>query len=296
MPIINTVVNEATDETITFAKGTVKRILFKDGSPKQQQLGTVKIASIILEASGEDDVFVRMNLKKDEERVPYVEGKKGSEKWYDLQQGDEVKITISKIGEWNGKPTYETTMQRIKVTKRSEGAVDNSKTSSGSKVQEKKPYTPRDTSGMEVGHAVNGGFELVRSGASLSPVEAAKIVHDATVALKAEEAQNRGVDASNYDLGASVGHAILNACKNNQNKEVDVESLIIEAKNVLDVSAEITSYVKGEKLPSTEKEEKVEAPVKTEVKQQAPMDFDDTIPFSPLGLQYPNHSIYSLYV
>ncbi|QHJ85727.1 MAG: hypothetical protein [Cystoviridae sp.] len=281
MPIINTVVNEATDEEITFAKGIVKRILFKDGSPKQQQMGTVKIASIILQSEGEDDVFVRMNLKKDEERVPYVEGKAGSEKWYDLQQGDEVKITISKQGVWNDKPTYETTMKRIKVTKRAEGNVNN-KSSAPAKAQEKKTYTPRDTTGMEVGHAVNGGFELVRSGASLSPVEAAKVVHNATVTLKAEEAKKRGVEPTNYDVGASVGHAILNACKNSAGKITNEKDLITEAKGVLDVSEEITAYVKGgETKASPVKEEK-----KQEVKKPAeevhtpPVDFDDSdLPF-----------------
>ena len=65
MPIINTVVNEATDEEITFAKGTVKRILFKDSSPAQKKYDTNYVGTIIVSGdAGEDDVFVTIGLKK----------------------------------------------------------------------------------------------------------------------------------------------------------------------------------------------------------------------------------------
>lgn len=288
MPIINTVINEATDEEITFAKGTVKRILFKDSTPAQKKYDTNYIGTIIVSGDeGEDDVFVTIGLKKQEDRIAYAEGKKGSEKWYELQEGDEVKLGLKVSGSDPARPFYNTTATRIKVTKRSEGG--NKKTSaSNSNLPEKKSYAPRDNTGVEVGHAVNGGFELVRSGASLSPVEAAKLVHNATIALKAEEAKKRGVELTNYDVGASVGHAILNACKNSDGKITTEEDLIVEAKNVLDVSEEITAYVKGGdiKTPSPEKEEKrqeVKKPVKqppTKQVEEPSMDFDDSdLPF-----------------
>ena len=282
MPIINTVVNEATDEEITFAKGTVKRILFKDSTAAQKKYETNYIGTIIVSGDeGEDDVFVTIGLKKQEDRIAYAEGKKGAEKWFELQQGDEVKLGLKVSGNDPSRPFYNTTSTRIKVTKRAEGNVNN-KPSASAKGQEKKAYTPRDTTGMEVGHAVNGGFELVRAGASLSPVEAAKVVHNATVTLKAEEAKKRGVEPTNYDVGASVGHAILNACKNSAGKITNEKDLITEAKGVLDVSEEITAYVKGgETKASPVKEEK-----KQEVKKPAeevhtpPVDFDDSdLPF-----------------
>lgn len=285
MPIINTVVNEATDEEITFAKGTVKRILFKDSTPAQKKYETNYIGTIIVSGDeGEDDVFVTIGLKKQEDRIAYAEGKKGAEKWFELQQGDEVKLGLKVSGNDPSRPFYNTTSTRIKVTKRAEGNVNN-KSSAPAKAQEKKTYTPRDTTGMEVGHAVNGGFELVRAGASLSPVEAAKVVHNATVTLKAEEAKKRGVEPTNYDVGASVGHAILNACKNSGADGVSIKSegdLIVEAKKVLDVSEEIISYVKGGETKASPQKEENKQEVKKPAKEvhTPPMDFDDSdLPF-----------------
>lgn len=280
MPIINTVVNEATDEEITFAKGTVKRILFKDSSPAQKKYDTNYVGTIIVAGdAGEDDVFVTIGLKKQEDRIAYAEGKKGSETWHELQVGDEVKLTLKVSGNDPERPFYSTTATRIKVIKRAEGVFNQgNKSSTPAKGQEKKAYTPRDTTGMEVGHAVNGGFELVRAGASLSPVEAAKVVHNATTTLKAKEAEKRGVELTNYDVGASVGHAILNACKNSAGKITSEEDLIVEAQNVLEVSEEITAYVKGSNTSGSSpfKEEK-----KHEVKKsvEPSVYFDDDIPF-----------------
>ena len=279
MPIINTVVNEATDEEITFAKGIVKRILFKDGSPKQQQMGTVKIASIILQSEGEDDVFVRMNLKKNEERVPYVEGKAGSEKWYDLQQGDEVKITISKQGVWNDKPTYETTMKRIKVTKRAEGNVNN-KPSAPAKGQEKKPFV-KDSSGMETGHAHNGALCLHRNGVEGSVVDLAKIVHSVTLEMKKEKSEATGVPITNYDLGSSVGHSVLNATRDWKKSTITHEELKEAAKVNEAVSEEILAYVKGGETKASpvkeEKKQEVKKPVEKE-SEFVPDELDD-LPF-----------------
>ena len=294
MPIINTVVNEATDEEITFAKGIVKRILFKDGSPKQQQMGTVKIASIILQSEGEDDVFVRINLKKDDERVPYVEGKAGSEKWYDLQQGDEVKITISKQGVWNDKPTYETTMKRIKVTKRAEGNVNN-KSSAPTKGQEKKPFV-KDSSGMETGHAHNGALYLHRNGVEGSVVDLAKIVHSVTLEMKKEKSEDTGVPVTNYDLGSSVGHAVLNATRDWKESTITHKGLKEAAQLNAQVSEEILAYVKGgENRASPVKEEKQEVKKPVEKEPQFVPDDADDLPFAPLGLQYSKHSVHVLY-
>lgn len=284
MPIINTVVNEATDEEITFAKGTVKRILFKDSSPAQKKYDTNYVGTIIVSGdAGEDDVFVTIGLKKQEDRIAYAEGKKGSETWHELQVGDEVKLSLKVSGNDPARPFYSTTATRIKVIKRAEGGSNQgNKSSAPTKGQEKKAYTPRDTTGMEVGHAVNGGFELVRAGASLSPVEAAKVVHNATTTLKAKEAKRRGVELTNYDVGASVGHAILNACKNSAGKITSEEDLIAEAQNVLEVSEEITAYVKNGNTSNTttakeEKKQEVKKPVEKEI-EFVPDDMDD-LPF-----------------
>lgn len=308
MSIINKEIDRKTKKEAVWAEGVVQFVkLDKFDSPKSFQYQGKSIisthsCSFLLKEKGkegreDDGVWVSLGDIEIKGTTEDLRCKDSDGNWHTIERGVELTVDVTESLGKNGKTYYNAKKSAITIVS-TDGVAKKSNTSSGGegKTQEKKPYTPRDTSGMEVGHAVNGGFELIRSGASLSPVEAAKIVHDATVALKTEEAKNRGVDASNYDLGASVGHAILNACKNNQNKEVDVEGLITEAKNVLDVSAEITSYVKGESKASKE-EKKVEtkAPAKTKKLPEPPMDFDDDIPFSPLGLQYPNHSMYALY-
>ena len=288
MPIINTVVNEATDEEITFAKGTVKRILFKDSSPAQKKYDTNYVGTIIVSGdAGEDDVFVTIGLKKQEDRIAYAEGKKGSETWHELQVGDEVKLTLKVSGNDPARPFYSTTATRIKVIKRAEGVSNQGNKSSSGKGQDKKASTQKDNSGVETGHALNGALILHRKGVEGGVVELAKIIHSATVQMKKDKSESSGIPVSNYDLGASVGHAVLNACRDFKGSTVTQEDLIREASPILEMSEEILDFVKGGNASSTtsvkeEKKQEVKKPLEkkpTEKFVEPPMDFDSDIPF-----------------
>ena len=295
MPIINKEIDRKKNE-VTWAEGVVQFVKL-DKYPEVQvfvyqgkKIESTHKASILIKEKGkegrdDEGVWIGLGdikLHPDHEELQIKDG----DNWVTIERGVEVSVDIKKVSTGkNGVTYYNSSKGNITVISTEGVQKSSDKSSTPAKGQEKKAYTPRDTTGMEVGHAVNGGFELVRSGASLSPVEAAKVVHNATVTLKAEEAKKRGVEPTNYDVGASVGHAILNACKNSGADGVSIKSegdLIVEAKKVLDVSEEITSYVKGGETKASPQKEENKQEVKKPAKEvhTPPMDFDDSdLPF-----------------
>lgn len=160
----------------------------------------------------------------------------------------------------------------------------------------------KDNSGMETGHALNGALNLRRSGLTIPPVvEVAKVVHDVTKHLKLDAANNpANKGMSDYDLGAMVGHAVLNATRDipvgeNDNPEEITGKLLDYARGLMsEVVPGVSAYVKGENLAAAADatpEPKLEP--KPEPQQTAPVvnnnghvdmsppdiDFDDDIPF-----------------
>lgn len=163
----------------------------------------------------------------------------------------------------------------------------------------------KDNSGMETGHALNGALNLRRSGLTIPPVvEVAKVVHDVTKHLKLDAANNpANKGMSDYDLGAMVGHAVLNATRDiqvgeNDNPEEITAKLLAYARGLMsEVVPGVSAYVKGEQPNNLEQtaqsqpDPKLEP--KTEPQQTAPavnnnghldmsppdIDFDEDIPF-----------------
>lgn len=213
------------------------------------------------------------------------------------EQGTEVDITLTKEQ-----------FDQIQVGGRLAGQIDGA----GNIVSGFKPYGPkgtasrstsgsgkRDNSGVETGHALNGALNLRRSGLTLPPVvEIAKVVHDVTKFLKQEASQdpsNKGM--SDYDLGAMVGHAVLNATRdisvgdNDNPEEITGKLLAYSRELMVAVVPGVASYVKGENLTATasaQEDPKLEP--KTEDDQKVndnghidmsppDIDFDDDIPF-----------------
>lgn len=156
----------------------------------------------------------------------------------------------------------------------------------------------KDNSGMETGHALNGALNLRRSGLTLPPVaEVAKVVHDVTKNLKLDAAKdpaNKGM--SDYDVGAMVGHAVLNATRDipvgeNDNPEEIASKLLSYSRDLMSgVVPAVSAYVKGENLataaeqtpePQLEPKEQVSRTLDNGHIDMSPddMDFDQDIPF-----------------
>ena len=177
----------------------------------------------------------------------------------------------------------------------------------------------RDTTGVEVGHAINGALNIHRNGLKNAPVvEIAKVVHDTTKLLKqesAKDAAHKGL--SDYDLGAMVGHAVLNATRDIEVSESDnpetITGKILEYSRALisEVVPGVTSYIKGETPTAVSEESKSEPNLTASQVTGQPeeslndnghvdyaqdeIDFDDDVPFAYLGLQYPSHAIHVLF-
>lgn len=72
-------------------------------------------------------------------------------------------------------------------------------------------YGKRDNTGVETGHALNGAMRFLGGKATLDEIiTTAKTVHDITNQMKKEHAV-ANPDMSEYDCGAAVGNAVLNA-------------------------------------------------------------------------------------
>lgn len=300
------VINTETDrkgKTVTYATGVVDYVkLDKFAEPKTFQwdgksiVSTHRASLVLKEKGAKQDAkgtwisLGDIELKEGYENLQVKDG----DTWITIEKGVEVSIDIDKVDTKGDKTYYNTKKSRITVLS-TEGVQKKENKSGGTGVSgntgNKQSFKKRDTVGLETGHAVNGALELIRNGVKGEAFDIAGVVQSATVTLKAEVAKERGVDIGDYDLGASVGHAILNACKDHSGKTVSVEDLIETAREVLALSDKVANAIRGAaeqpKKEEAKKEPKKEEP-KQEPKQEEPkdddgdapgMDFDEDIPF-----------------
>lgn len=163
-----------------------------------------------------------------------------------------------------------------------------------------------DSVGVETGHAINAlAILLDRGFKPKDELEVAKELHKVTSNVKAAEASRTGKELD--AVGASAGNAVLNACRRvdikSKNLQEDIEG--IANKLLVELAEPLYAFITGETKVS---EEKAAEPVKEPLANAPqtstpppvssfdapPLDFDDDIPFAPIGLQYANHTIYVL--
>ncbi len=307
MPVINSEIDRRTKKEAFWAEGIVEYVKLDKfdemkvsyikvaGQPDKKIESTHKASLLIKEkGAGADDKGVwvslgEVKLHPEHENLQVKDG----DKWITIEKGVEVTMDV-KPSEWNGKTYYNSSKGKITVLS-TEGVQQAQSSSKGgnkpSNNEGSKPnYKKRDTVGIETGHAVNGALELLRAGVKGDAFDLAGVVQSATVTLKAEIAKDRGVDVTDYDLGASVGHAILNACRDHTGKTVTAEEIIESAREVLALSDKVAAAIRGMSTPVQEVKKETK---KVEKKEPAPkepepvvQDFDDDIPFAPIGLQY----------
>lgn len=320
--VIKSEIDRRTKKEVFFAEGVVefvkldkfpemKTSYIKVAGQPDKKIESTHKASILLKEKGasREDAGqwiglgeVKLHPEHENLQVKAAVGD-APERWVTIERGVEVALDL-KVSEWQGKTYYNSSKGKISVL--SVDGVQQAPASNkpaGNGQAAGKGTWKKDNSGMEAGHAVNGALYLQRNGVSGSAVDLAKLVHEATVQMKTEVALQRGVDVSDYDTGASVGHAVLNACRDAKG-EVTVASLIEAAKPILAVSDEVLAVIKGAnseaKAPAkTEAKPKADKPASTpkdpEPTPSAAMDFDDDVPFAPVGLQYARHAISALY-
>lgn len=299
MAVINSEIDRRTKKEAFWAEGVVEYVkldkfdelkvsYIKQAGQPDKKIESTHKASILLKekGAGKDDAGVwvglgEVKLHPEHENLQV----KHEDKWVTIEKGVELSMDV-KVNEWNGKTYYQSSKGKINILSMEGVAAAQQETSKGKQSStgsasdsKQSSYKPRDNTGMQTGHAVNGALELKRGGAKGDAFDLAGMVHVATDALKAVVAQEKGVDVNNYDLGASVGHAILNACRDLKSANPTVEQITEKAHEVLELSERVAATIRnGGVVPEVKEEKKVEKtkPVKP---SEPPMDFDDDVPF-----------------
>lgn len=286
---INVAINPVDDTEMTIITGVVEKIIYKE---KPDQFQNTHQASMVV-----DGTWVNMRLKVKEgydPQVRFAEGKGPQAKWMTLNEGDTVKMVV-KPNEWNGKTYYQVSSSGIKVTKKGEGKPPTQKPAQGTSNNNTAPSGgsswKKDTTGVEVGHALNSAAQIVGIEDFDVLLGTAKDVHVETIKLK-EWYRKANPSMSDYDVGAAAGHAMKMACT----PGASAASASATAREILSkVVSALTAYVKGEEATPAEAEAAKAAP-KAQAKptpKAAPKpqqkavepepdfgdDFDDSIPF-----------------
>lgn len=187
-------------------------------------------------------------------------------------------------------------------------------------LENKTPRKPTyDPIGVETGHSINALQIILDRGFKVDdPLGVAKTLHVVTIELKKEYAQ--ATNRTEEEVGASVGNAVLNACRRIDKKtKVDdfAAAITTEAKNVLTNLAEpLYNWIKNgagstdhqepqaakqepapeqkpEPQPEPQQNTEDAPPVEEDEPNPAAWDFED-VPFAPIGLQYGRSRIYAL--
>lgn len=138
-------------------------------------------------------------------------------------------------------------------------------------------YGKRDNTGVETGHALNGAMRFLGGKATLEDiVTTAKTVHDITSQMKKEYAA-ANPDMSEYDCGAAVGNAVLNALEIAAARKKTLADVPGIAKKWLaEAVPAIVAHIKPPKV-----EEKAPEPASevNEPMSESSEEDDDSIPF-----------------
>lgn len=169
------------------------------------------------------------------------------------------------------------------------GPAGQSNGTSGSKGKGK--YDPV---GVSTGHAINVLANLKLAGFKGDLLDAGKVAHDVTTKLIKEFS-----DASGKDEGNSVGNAVKFAATvvSVKGKTIDAAELEAEARKAFQtLSAPLKDFIAGastaepQSAPQSAPEPLAASATKSAtpppVEYDPPADFDDDIPFAPIGLQY----------
>lgn len=277
---------------IILVTGKVDRIIIKEAeqTAKNIEYGVTHTAS--LQVDGQYVNYISLGIKEGREpNIAINTGTKAAPKWERIEEGDEVKVVVSETVKGD-KTYYNAKRTGIKLVKKGAGGSSSSSSSfggqsSGSTYQAK----PRNDTGIQIGHSVNGAMNFLITwgveGSNENIVSYGKKVHGVTEKLKKEHKASNP-DMSDYDASASVGNAILNACKL-VGTETDFEQGVYEiAKDLLEnVVKPLGEFIRAPKEETKAPPVKVtRAPAKkpaatkaVPVVEEAEDELDDQLPF-----------------
>ena len=212
--MITRAIDPITDKEIVMISGPVERIIIKEAerTAKNLEYGVTHIASLFL--SGVWVNYISLGIKEGREpNIAINQGTKDSPKWVQIQETDEVKVIVTEkvVGD---KTYYSAKRTGIKLLKKNATPGQQSQQSATHNTSQVKAKF--NSAGIQLGHSVNGAMNFLITwgveGSNENIVSYGKKVHGVTEKLKKEH-KEANPDMSDYDASASVGNAILNACK-----------------------------------------------------------------------------------
>ena len=230
-------IDPVTDKEIVMISGPIDRIIIKEAekTSKNLEYGITHTASLLI--GGTYINYISLGIKEGREaNIAINQGTKDSPKWVQIQETDEVKVIVTEkvVGD---KTYYSAKRTSIKLLKKNAAPGQQSQQSTSGGNTGSYQTKPRNDSGIKLGHSVNGAMNfLITWGVEPSNeniISYGKKVHGATEKLSKEH-KEANPDMSDYDASASVGNAILNACKL-VGTEADFEQGVYEiAKDLLE--------------------------------------------------------------
>lgn len=202
-----------------------------------------------------------------------VRGKTEDDKYHDVTEGSTVTVEISKIGEYKGKPTYETKPSLIFINDLAPASAAPARGAGNTEGRDKE-----ENPGMLRNHANNAaGYFMAARGMAYkfeTYNEIAEAMHRITTELKAEYTKTNPFGFSRYEIGNAAGGAVLNAAKL-ATKIENVKALAADLleKNVPYMQAVVTGKVGGVN------EDVIPAPTTPEPATGDNSDYDEDLPF-----------------
>ena len=285
--MITRAIDPVTDKEIVMISGPIDRIIIKEAekTSKNLEYGVTHTASLLI--GGTYINYISLGIKEGREpNIAINQGTKDSPKWVQIQETDEVKVIVTEkvVGD---KTYYSAKRTGIKLLKKNATPGQQSQQSNSSSSQPKAKF---DVTGVQLGHSVNGAMNFLITwgveGSNENIISYGKKVHGVTEKLKKEH-KEANPDMSDYDSSASVGNAILNACKL-VGTEQDFEQGVYEiAKDLLEnVVKPLGEFIRAPKEEAKATASKItRAPAKkaaTKAVQVEELEFpedDSDIPF-----------------
>ena len=154
-------------------------------------------ASVLLEKDGESVWISLGEFKSNRDNITFKVG----EEWKELKQGQTVIIDIKKVGEWNGKPTYQSSKSSITIL---EEAPENA---SGEATNNSKPQGNATTQGSvkETKTGSNSAKTTNSSAKTFKVYGTIKSIEEGVAVVVGEDSKEVQVVLGEHSLEVSVG-------------------------------------------------------------------------------------------
>ncbi len=205
-----------------------------------------KTHSVVCKVDADHKGWISINSVKKDETKDITWRSKINDEWTEIWEGATVEFMYDEDDNGYWKRKDKTYIDVVKNGDQKPESYKYHRAKGKADTPQNQAYQKKDYSGVEIGHALNCALWVKKH--KLADIDGilslSKNLHDITKNLK-KEYKEKNPKMSDYDLGASVGNAVLNACRVG-GTEKTIEK---NAKKILDeLVPVITAYVRGEEV------------------------------------------------